>query len=206
LHYETDPQAIETKSLALIREVLASYSVPPALLPVALRVVHAAADFCLAPLLAESEGGTLRLISALREGGTLFCDTEMVRAGLSRGLSEALRIRPVVFIHDETTAKRAKEEGITRAMAAVDRAVESGVRLFAFGNAPTALFRLIERAKEGAPVEGILGFPVGFVGAADSKEALLASELPCIALRGPRGGSNLCAAAVNALMASAERS
>jgi precorrin-8X/cobalt-precorrin-8 methylmutase len=203
--YEADPRAIEERSLTLIREVLSSYSVPAELFPFAVRVVHAAADFNLAPLLASGGGGIPRLISALKGGGTLFCDTEMLQSGLSRGLCESLGIRPVAFIHGDAAARAAREAGITRAMAAVDQALESGIRLFAFGNAPTALFRLLERAKEGAPVEAVLGFPVGFVGAADSKAALLASGLPCLVLRGPRGGSNLCAAATNALMAAADR-
>ena len=85
-------------------------------------------------------------------------------------------------------------------LAAVDLAADQGVRLYAFGNAPTALFRLLERAEAGAPVDFVCAFPVGFVGAAESKRALLASGLPCVVLSGPRGGSNLCAAACNALL------
>jgi precorrin-8X/cobalt-precorrin-8 methylmutase len=198
--YEQKPQAIEDTSFAMIRTVLASYAVPKALLPVVIRVVHAGADFSLASLV--TVGGTTvpDLAARLRRGGRLFCDVSMLAAGISRKIAAACGLDPFASVHDESVAEKAAAKGITRAMAAVDMAVAQGVRLFAFGNAPTALFRLLEHAREGAPVDAVIGMPVGFVGAADSKEALLASGLPCLTLRGPRGGSNLCAAALNALL------
>ena len=198
--YCRDPQSIEETSLGLIRSVLDSYALEPQLRPVAERVVHAGADFSLASLLRSSPEGVRRGVEALRRGGPLFCDVEMVRSGLSRPLTERLGLHPLAAIHDPEVRRRSEEALVTRAMAAVDLAADQGVRLYAFGNAPTALFRLLEHVREGAPVDFVCAFPVGFVGAAESKRALLASGLPCVVLSGPRGGSNLCAAACNALL------
>ena len=94
--------------------------------------------------------------------------------------------------------RTAKEQGITRSMAAVDIAVkEEGEKLFVFGNAPTALFRLLEHD---VAVSGVVGVPVGFVGAEESKDALTQSKLPAIAALGRKGGSNVAAAIVNAML------
>lgn len=198
LSYDRDPISIERQSLSLIRQVLQSYSISPDLMPVAERVVHAGADFSLANLVCATPGW----LSAARERLTrqrILCDVDMVRSGLSRNLLRQLGLEPVCLIHQECTADASRRMGITRAMASVDAALEMGIRLFAFGNAPTGLFRLMERGDPGG-VDLIFAFPVGFVGAAESKELALGWGAPCVALRGPRGGSNLCAAAVNAVM------
>ena len=198
--YQKDPHAIEAESLGLIRSVLDAYALDPQIRPVAERVVHAGADFSLASLVQASPDGVRAGTAALRRGGSLYCDVEMVRSGLSRPLVERFGLLPRSSIHDPEVHRRSEEEQVTRAMASVDLAVAQGVRLYAFGNAPTALFRLLEHVREGAPVDFVCAFPVGFVGAAESKRALLASRIPCVALMGPRGGSNLCAAACNALL------
>lgn len=106
------------------------------------------------------------------------------------------------FVSNEEVAKIAKERGITRSMAGVEKAVEDGVEFFVFGNAPTALFKLTELTKEGkANPKFIVGAPVGFVGAAESKEAAEKElDVPMITVRGRKGGSNVAAAIVNALM------
>ncbi|SUB72403.1 Cobalt-precorrin-8X methylmutase [Pluralibacter gergoviae] len=102
------------------------------------------------------------------------------------------------YISDPRVVAQAKAQGITRSMAAVDIAVaESGEKVFVFGNAPTALFRLLEHD---AAVSGAIGVPVGFVGAAESKQALTQSALPAIAALGRKGGSNVAAAIVNAIL------
>jgi precorrin-8X/cobalt-precorrin-8 methylmutase len=198
--YDRQPSGIEERSFEIIRNTLSCYAVDGPMIDVAVRVVHAGADFSLANLIEAKNGGLEAARAALSRGGIIYCDVEMLKSGISRGECARLNLEPVSYIHDEEARRSSAERGITRAMASVDMAIERGVRIFAFGNAPTALFRLIERAAEGAPVDFVCGMPVGFVGAADSKEALALSGIPSILLKGPRGGSGLCAACVNALL------
>lgn len=198
--YEKDPTKIEERSFDVIRNTLSCYAIDEELFEVAVRVVHAGGDFSLASLIGSQKNAIESARGLFASGGRIFCDVEMLRAGISRGECKRLGLETVCFIHDDETAGRARDGGITRAMAAVDMAVESGIRIFAFGNAPSALFRLLEHRKNGAPVDFVCGMPVGFVGAADSKEALCASGVPAVFLRGPRGGSGLCAACMNALL------
>ncbi|EHM09263.1 precorrin isomerase [Thermanaerovibrio velox DSM 12556] len=199
LNYDRNPASIERKSLYLIRQVLGSYSIEPSLMPIAERVVHAGADFSLGSLVSASPDWLEHAKVALKDS-KVFCDVDMVRSGLSRSLLSKLHLDPVCLIHQECTSAASAREGITRAMASVDRASQMGIRVFAFGNAPTGLFRLLELVEQGFEPLFVVAFPVGFVGAAESKELLLKSGVPCVSLRGPRGGSNLCAAAFNAVM------
>jgi precorrin-8X/cobalt-precorrin-8 methylmutase len=198
--YDKDPASIEERSFGIIRKTLSCYAVEDKLLDVVIRVVHAGGDFSLASLIESRNGGLDSAMDALVSGGRIFCDVEMLKAGISRKECARLGLDTVCFIGDEGTVERASRNRVTRAMASVDIAVERGVRVFAFGNAPSALFRLLEHAGKGAPVDFVCGMPVGFVGAADSKEALRVSTVPSILLRGPRGGSGLCAACINALL------
>lgn len=198
--YEQDPKNIEVRSFEIIRETLSCYAIDERLLDIVVRIVHAGADFSLANLVEAHNDGVGSAQRAFAHGGRIFCDVEMLMAGISRKECERLGLEPISYIHDEDIAATAKSAGITRAMAALDRAVSEGVRIFAFGNAPTALFRLLEHAERGVPVDFVCGMPVGFVGAADSKSALAASGVPSVLIKGPRGGSNLCAACINALL------
>ncbi|MDR1965821.1 MAG: precorrin-8X methylmutase [Synergistaceae bacterium] len=199
-YYECDPSGIEKRSFEIIRETLSCYAIDESLFEIAIRVVHAGADFSLAVLIEARNDAISAARAAFSRGGVIFCDVEMLRSGISRRECERLNLTPVSHIGGEEAKKRSERLGITRAMASVDIAVESGVRIFALGNAPTALFRLLERAAEGAPVDFVCGMPVGFVGAAESKSLLAVSGIPSILLRGPRGGSGLCAACMNALL------
>lgn len=106
------------------------------------------------------------------------------------------------YVSDEETAKMAKEQNITRSMAAILRAVkEPGRKLFVFGNAPTALYQTMSLYSEiEKDTIGIIGVPVGFVGAAESKDLLKESGIPCIAALGRKGGSNVAAAIINAVL------
>lgn len=199
--YEKNPANIEARSFEIIRSALSCYAIAPDLFDVAVRVVHAGGDFSLASLIGSKNNAIESARKAFASGGRIFCDVEMLKAGISREECSRLGLETVCFIHDEEeTARRAKDEGVTRAMASVGIALERGVRIFAFGNAPSALFRLLELCEHGAQADFVCGMPVGFVGAADSKEALMASGIPSVFIRGPRGGSGLCAASMNALL------
>jgi precorrin-8X/cobalt-precorrin-8 methylmutase len=198
--YEHEPSGIEERSFEIIRRTLSCYAIDQRLFEIAVRVVHAGADFSLATLLEAGNDAIDAALGAFSRGGVIFCDVEMLRSGISRGECERLRLEPRSYIHDDSVKAASERLGVTRAMAAVDRAVSEGVRIFAFGNAPTALFRLLELKSQGAPVDFVCGMPVGFVGAAESKALLAESGIPSVTMRGPRGGSGLCAACVNALM------
>ena len=170
----------------------------------AVRVIHASGMVEIADRLAFSEGAFATGRSALERGAPVLCDCEMVAAGIIR--RHLPSENPVlVTLNDPGVPERAARIGNTRSAAAVelwrDR-IEGAV--VAIGNAPTALFHLLELIDDGWPRPAvILGFPVGFVGAAESKAELVARPRECefVALRGRRGGSAIASAAVNALAA-----
>lgn len=166
---------------------------------VATRIIHACGMVDIAGDLRFSRGAATEGASALKRGAPILVDVNMVAAGITRSRLPA--DNPVLCTLDEpTVAERARDESITRSAAAVDLWEHVGGAVVAIGNAPTALFRLLDRLAEGWPRPAvILGFPVGFVGAAESKTALEGSGLPYVTLPGRRGGSAMAAAAVNAL-------
>ena len=125
----------------------------------------------------------------------------MALAGINKRALKDLNCKVICYVNDETVAVIAKERGITRSMAAVEKAVEDGVEFFVFGNAPTALYRLKELIEEGkAKVSFVVAAPIGFVGAAESKVEFEKLPIPVITIQGRKGGSSVAAAIVNALM------
>jgi precorrin-8X/cobalt-precorrin-8 methylmutase len=198
--YLRDPDAIYRRSFETARAETDLSAFDPDEAAVAIRVVHAAGDPAIVGDLRFSEGGIAAGIAALSAGGPVICDCAMVAAGITR------RLLPrdnsvIVTIDDPSLPERARVEATTRSAAQVAlwrNRLDGAV--VAIGNAPTALFRLLEEIEAGAPAPAlILGFPVGFVGAAESKAALVETGLPHAALLGRRGGSAMAAAAVNAL-------
>ncbi len=168
---------------------------------VARRLVHTSADFDILNMLHFHPEAVHRGVEAIRHGATIITDTEMARAGMPRRRLDPFGARVICYMSDPDVAETARMHGTTRARAAVDKALElPGPIVFAFGNAPTALLRLLEHVEQGiTPPELIVGMPVGFVNAAESKELLLASGLCAITLAGRKGGSSLAAATINAL-------
>jgi len=199
-----DPAAIYRLSFERVRAACDLSGLPVELHGVALRLVHACARPEIVENLAWHGAPVAAARRALAAGAPVLCDVRMVAAGIVEARLPAAN-RVICCIDDPEVVDEARRGGITRAMAAVDRwAEELAGAVVAIGNAPTALFRLIERLLAGAPQPAsILAFPVGFVGAAESKEALLevAAELGLhvLTLRGREGGAALAAAAVNAL-------
>ena len=162
-------------------------------------MTEAARDLVFAPGAAEAAE------RALRAGAPIFCDSRMVAEGVTRARLPASN-DVVCTLADPATPALAARLGTTRTAAAIDLWLPRlAGAVVAIGNAPTALFRLLELIAEGAPPPAaIIGMPVGFVGAAESKEALIESGLPSIVVRGRKGGSAMAAAAVNALASEAE--
>lgn len=199
--YLRDPQAIARRSFAAIREEVPLAHLPPPLARLTVRLVHACGMPDLPGDLAWSPGLAEAVAAALAAGRPVLVDAEMVAHGVTRRRLPAGN-RVICRLNEPEVPARAKAAGITRSAAAVELwGPDQAGAVVAIGNAPTALFRLLELIEAGAPKPAaILGFPVGFVGAAESKEALIAAApCPFVTLRGRRGGSALAAAAVNAL-------
>jgi len=200
--YLRDADAIYRDSFAAIRHETDLSRVPKDLHPMALRVVHACGDPDIGEDLAWTDGAAAAGRAALAAGATILCDSRMVEAGVIQGRLSADN-RLVCTLADPDVAGLASRLGTTRSAAAVELWQDLlGGAVVAIGNAPTALFHLLEGLAAGWPRPAlILGFPVGFVGAAEAKEALIADAggIPYVTLRGRRGGSAIAAAAVNAL-------
>ena len=202
LVYERDPARIYAESFEIIAREARLDHLAPGDHDLAIRVIHACGMPEIAAELVISPGAVAAGRDALGQGRPIFCDSEMVARGIiARALPAG--VRPVVTLNDPDTATRARALGTTRSAAAVEAwlpDLEDSV--VAIGNAPTALFHLLEGLAAGWPRPAlILGFPVGFVGAAESKQALatLGHGVPFATLPGRRGGSAMAAAAVNAL-------
>ena len=200
--YEKDPAAIYAASFAAIEAEARLDRFDAGMRQLAVRLIHACGMVEVADRLAFSPGAAAAGAAALAAGAPVLCDCEMVAAGVSRrNLPKENGI--VVTLNDPAVPALAERLGTTRSAAAVElwRDRLSGA-VGAIGNAPTALFHLLERLEAGWPRPAlILGFPVGFVGAAEAKAALAADPQGCdfVALRGRRGGSAMAAAAVKAL-------
>lgn len=199
--YLKDPAAIYAQSFATVRAEAELARFPEDIAEVVVRLVHA----CGMPQIVDDIAFTPDAVSAgraaLKSGAPILVDANMVGAGIIR--RHLSRNDIVCTLDDQGVAEAAKAETTTRSAAAVDRWVPhlSGA-VVAIGNAPTALFRLLELIEQGASRPAVvLGFPVGFVGAAESKQALAESALDIefITLRGRVGGSAIASAAVNAL-------
>ncbi|MGB3555346.1 MAG: precorrin-8X methylmutase [Jannaschia sp.] len=197
--YTRDPASIYAASFATVRAEAALDRFPPDVAELAVRVIHACGMIEVADRLAYAPDVAASAVAALRKGAPVYADCEMVAAGITRRLLPGTDIR--CTLNDLRVPDMAREARTTRSAAAVDLWDTDGA-VIAIGNAPTALFRLLERLDDGAlRPAAILAFPVGFVGAAESK-AELASDprgTPYLTLRGRRGGSAMASAAVNAV-------
>jgi precorrin-8X/cobalt-precorrin-8 methylmutase len=203
--YEKDGAAIYARSFAIIRAEadLAGFSDEEA--RVGVRMIHACGMVDLASDIKFNGGFAQVAREALLAGCSVLCDSRMVADGVTRARLPAGN-EVICTLAEPSVASLAVRLGTTRSAAALhlwgDRL---GGALVAIGNAPTALFHLLELLDQGAPrPAAIIGVPVGFVGAAESKEALAAYAIPSVIVRGRRGGSAMAAAAVNALASEAE--
>lgn len=183
---------IEVESYRILRGLVDLSHVGPLSRAVAERVIHASADPEYAESLVLDEEALEDGLEALRSGAPIVADVGMVAAGITA--REAC-----CFVSDPRASLLSEEHGITRSAAGFRLAAEEAGEdaVWVVGNAPTALFELLEMDVRPALV---IGLPVGFVGASESKEALLESGLPAVANRGPKGGSAVAAAALNALI------
>ena len=196
------PEEIEQESFAIIDAEAGPHTFSPLEWPIVRRMIHTSADFEYLRSVRFSDQAVAAGIEAIRAGAAVFTDTDMARSGIrARGL-ERHGGRVICRMADPEIARAAQAAGTTRAVAAVEAVADRlDGSIYVVGNAPTALLRLIELVREGCPPPAlVVGLPVGFVNAAESKALLMAqSRIPYIAIEGRKGGSALAASAVNAL-------
>lgn len=207
LDYIRDGQEIYRRSFATIRAEADLSAIPPDMEKLAVRVIHACGMVDIVSDLAFSPGAGAAGRAALQAGAPILCDARMVAEGITLPrLPQNNRV--ICTLHDDGVPGLAKSLGNTRSAAALEHwreHLEGSVVVI--GNAPTALFYLLEMLDAGAPKPAlIIGMPVGFIGAAESKDALAADSrgVPYIVVRGRRGGSAMAVAAVNALATEVE--
>ncbi|MFI5986929.1 precorrin-8X methylmutase [Streptomyces sp. NPDC051555] len=207
--YEKDGAAIYRQSFATIRAEADLAGLPASVSQVAVRMIHACGMTDLTKDLGYTPDVVLRARAALNAGAPILCDVRMVASGVTRKRLPADN-EVICTLSDPAVPDLAAKMGTTRSAAALelwrDRGLLEG-SVIAVGNAPTALFRLLEMIEEGAPrPAAVIGVPVGFIGAAESKDALAAhpSGLDHLIVRGRRGGSAIAAAAINAIASEEE--
>lgn len=202
------PADIERTSLSIITQELKDMGIalPPDEAPVIKRVIHTSADFDYAKNLAFTPNAVRLATDALRRGGqAIITDTNMAKAGISRVGLDKLGAQALCFMADPDVAQRAKEQGSTRAVAAMQKAArEHPGAILAVGNAPTALFEIVRQMERGLRPALVIGVPVGFVNVVEAKEAVLAAcrqcGVPAVVALGRKGGSSVAAAICNALV------
>lgn len=195
------PAEIEKESFAIITRELGDRVLDPEKAPIIKRVIHTTADFEYVDNLYFSPNVVEIAKDAIRGGATIVTDTQMAYSGISKKTAEKFGCKTVCFMSDPDVAAEAKEKGVTRARVSMDKASRLGENvIFAIGNAPTSLLRLRELIDEGYTPKLIIGVPVGFVNVIPSKERIIESNVPCIVARGRKGGSNVAACIVNAIL------
>jgi len=196
------PQEIEDRSFEIINEEAGNHGFSADQWPIVRRMIHTSADFEYIESIRIHPEAVAAGKSAIRRGCMIFTDTNMLRTGVCKRDLEGFNAGVQCLMADPAIARMASESGETRAKVAVDTAADQMAGgIYAVGNAPTALMRLIELIKQGrANPALVIGLPVGFVNTAESKAILLDVNVPYITNVGRKGGSNVAASVVNALI------
>ncbi len=200
--YIMKPTDIEAKSFEIIGRELGDRLFDKQQEPVIMRVIHTTADFDYADNLCFSENAIDRALDCIRGGAGIVTDTQMAMAGINKGALKKMGCDINCYIADADVAEKAVEEGITRAAVSMRKAsLLKGPVIFVVGNAPTALLELERLIKQGCVTPGlVIGVPVGFVNVTESKDIIMKLDIPYIVAKGRKGGSNVAAAIVNALL------
>ncbi|MGM7635127.1 precorrin-8X methylmutase [Bacillus sp. Hm123] len=201
------PMEIEGRSFEMITEEFGEHDLSHEEYKVVQRVIHASADFELGRSMLLHPKAIESGIRAIKNGERIICDVQMVQVGISKGRIEKYGGSIHVYISDADVMEEAKKLNTTRAIISMRKAVaEADGGIYCIGNAPTALLELIRLVKEGiAKPSLVIGLPVGFVSAAESKEELAKLDIPYITNIGRKGGSTVTVAALNALSLLAEK-
>ncbi len=195
------PLEIEAESFRIIESELGSTQFLKKEFAVVRRCIHATGDFSFAENMRFHPEAVQAGLAAIRQGKNILVDVNMAKAGISRGLLEKFGGKVICRVAEQQTAKRARAQHKTRSEIAMERAREDNIGIVAIGNAPTALLKTMDLIQAGtfAPAL-VIGVPVGFVNAAESKEILLRQNYPFITALGRKGGTPVAVAAVNALL------
>ncbi|RDI90514.1 cobalt-precorrin-8X methylmutase [Thermosipho africanus Ob7] len=196
----TDPFEIEKKSFLIIRKNLKKEH-KPGYLDIVTRVIHATADFEFEELLRFKNDPISVFKETVKNGANIVVDTKMIKAGISKKFLEKYNVKVKCYIDDEDVINQARISNCTRSILAMKKAVEEKNNdIFVIGNAPTALFTLCSYIENSSFLPKlVIGVPVGFVGAQESKEVLNLLDVPSIITKGRKGGSTVAVAIVNAL-------
>lgn len=197
------PMDIENRSMEIIAPYLEKLNLDDEAVRVYSRIIHAAGDMEYAPIIRLHPGAVAAAKNALRSGCNIYTDVEMVRTGINKKKLASFGGQVFCRVAEPEIAAAAREQGITRSMAAMRSfGQDMNGAIIAIGNAPTALFEVLRLVQEeNLRPAVIVGIPVGFVGAADSKAALAANTLvPYVTVEGTKGGSPIAAAVINAIM------
>ncbi|WP_286818968.1 precorrin-8X methylmutase [Desulfobacter sp. UBA2225] len=195
------PHEIEAKSFAIIDAEAGPHNFAPDEWKIVRRMIHTTADFEYMQMVRISNNAVAAGIKAIRNGCTVITDTNMAKTGIRKDLLAGFGSRCECLMADPRVAEQATERGVTRARVAVEKAaqiMENGI--YVVGNAPTALLHLLDMINNKAANPAlVVGLPVGFVNAAESKAALIETKIPYISNVGRKGGSNVAASVINAL-------
>jgi precorrin-8X/cobalt-precorrin-8 methylmutase len=195
-----NPEAIEAESFRIIAEELGEHSFSPDEFAVVQRAIHSTADFEFARTLRFAPGAIRSGIEAIRAGRSIVADVQMIQAGINKTGLKKFGGEVYCFISDDDVVAAAKESGLTRAIMSMRKAARQlPGAMYAIGNAPTALLELLKLAGDAQP-SLVVGVPVGFVSAAESKEELAQTQLPYITALGRKGGTPVAVSIVNALI------
>lgn len=199
---EVKPREIEERSFAIISEELGARTFAPHTELIVKRCIHTSADFDYADNLCFSQDAAVKAMEAMQRGVSVVTDTNMAKAGINKVSLGKYGGSVHCFMADADVAEAARLNGTTRASESMKKAAAMGEPfLYAIGNAPTALVTLYDLMQEGqVKPELIIGVPVGFVNVVQSKELIMSSDVPYIVARGRKGGSNIAACIVNALL------
>ena len=207
MEYIKNPMMIEEKSFIMIQEIIdeirPGYKFKNEIEEkIIKRSIHTTADFEYLDILKISDTAVENIVDALKNNATIYTDTNMALSGINKRKLDALGCKYRCLVAEEETANLAKEKGITRSMAAVEIAArDKGRKLFVLGNAPTALYKAMEmRDSKELNLDAIVGVPVGFVGAAESKEAFKELGLPYITINGRKGGSTVAVSILHGIL------
>ncbi|EHO47994.1 cobalt-precorrin-8 methylmutase [Lentilactobacillus kisonensis] len=205
--YITIPNKITEKSFVMIQDEIdkidPNYTFnSPIEEQIIKRAIHTTADFDYMHSLRFTHDAIKHIKHAIMNHGTIITDTTMALSGINKRKLDQLGVNYHCFIRDPEVRELANKKGITRSMAAIEVAAELPTeKVFVVGNAPTALYKILEMIKENRlTVAAVIGVPVGFVEAKESKDELVNSDVPAIAAVGRKGGSNLAAALTNAII------
>ena len=203
MEFIQNPRAIEDTSMDIIEQCLPWLrEFPEGERQIIRRIVHTTGDPAIAELIKIHPDAVAAGLKALRDGKAIFTDVQMLRSGISPVRLEEFGIETMCLIKEPEVVAEAKRTGKTRAMIAMAKAapkLDGGV--IAIGNAPTALFELCAMIQRGEIKPAlVVGTPVGFVGAKESKELLVETPVPYVTIEGTRGGSTIAVAALNALL------